>query len=386
MAWPCFKFKKYIKKLDTRSNRAGNLILHKHYDKKTGGYRLLTFDDINDTEISEWCKETKLPDYIYINRIEEVDTSICQINRIKKAGIPIKITLPNVDEISNDKLTSKNKLLLLSQICQYLPLGFNEKNLVNKRLVGEYNPKYEILNIQKYIEEQKPKQPDKNCKNLNDYNLLIVTNDIPEFKCKKGDCFITYYTNEYNIINKNNVLANPLYENNIFITNGDKVKYSILKEEYKKTNTHGYTNEDGDNFIEDDNKFPEKYYWKTPDGWLYLYDKDKPEIISLDIVAPLPVKNVIQSNISIEPLINSDILLFANSCCKKTDKLNLRFGLKDIFKIYETWCKINGKKCLKTQKKFKEEFEKINYKEETSKGIDVNNKPGKRGYNIMVSL
>ena len=75
-----------------------------------------------------------------------------------------------------------------------------------------------------------------------------------------------------------------------------------------------------------------------------------------------------------------------NTCCKKTDKTNLRFGLKDIFKIYETWCKINGKKCLKTQKKFKEEFEKINYKEENSKGIDVNNKPGKRGYNIMVSL
>jgi hypothetical protein len=41
---------------------------------------------------------------------------------------------------------------------------------------------------------------------------------------------------------------------------------------------------------------------------------------------------------------------------------------------------------LKTQKKFKEEFEKINYKEENKKGVDVNNSPGKRGYNIMVSL
>ena len=117
-----------------------------------------------------------------------------------------------------------------------------------------------------------------------------------------------------------------------------------------------------------------------------MYDKAKPEIISLDIVSPLPKENVIQTNISTEPLINNDILLFANSCCKKTEISNLRFGLKDIFKIYETWCKINGKKCLKTQKKFKEEFEKINYKEENSKGIDVNNKPGKRGYNIMVSL
>jgi len=122
---------------------------------------------------------------------------------------------------------------------------------------------------------------------------------------------------------------------------------------------------------------------------LYLFDKNKPEIISLNIVSPaIHSTNVIQSNIASpqNPIVDSDILLFANSCCKKTDKLNLRFGLKDIFGIYEMWCKINGKKILKIQKKFKEEFEKLNYKEEKSKGVDVNNKPGKRGYNIMVSL
>jgi hypothetical protein len=49
-------------------------------------------------------------------------------------------------------------------------------------------------------------------------------------------------------------------------------------EKNKQQNNHGYSNEDGDNFIEDANKLPGKYYWKTPDGWLYLYDKDKPEI------------------------------------------------------------------------------------------------------------
>jgi hypothetical protein len=174
---------------------------------------------------------------------------------------------------------------------------------------------------------------------------------------------------------------------NPYIVIGDKVKYSILKEQYKKQNIHGYINEDGNDFIEDDNTFPEKHYWKTPDDWLYFYDKDKPEIISLNIVAPVPSnKNVIHQNILTEPSINNDILLFANSCCKKTEKTNLRIGIKDIFKIYETWCKINNKKCLKIQKKFKEELEKINYKEEKSKGVDVNNKHGKRGYNIMVSL
>ena len=171
-----------------------------------------------------------------------------------------------------------------------------------------------------------------------------------------------------------------------YMVDGDKVKFSVLKEEYKQENTHGYTNEDGDNFIEDDTELPSKYYWKTPDGWLYLYDKDKPEIISLDIVAPLPNKNILQPIISTEPLINNVVLLFSNSCCKNTNITNLRFGLKDIYNIYETWCKINCKKCLKTQKKFKEEFEKINYKEEKSKGVDVNANPGKRGYNIMVSL
>jgi hypothetical protein len=382
-----FKLGKYMKYIDNRKKGKNNGLMKK-YDKKSNGYKLFRINDMNDTEISELCNKAGLSEYICINEIKDIDICDCEINKIKRPGIPKRINLINFDEIIiNDKLGIKNRHILWSKIGdQLMELGFNEENLVNKRLVGEYNQKYEILNIQKHIDENRSKQPDKNCKKLNDYNLLIVTNDIPEFNCKKGDCFITYYTNEYDIIDKNNVLTNPSDTNSIFITYGDKVKYSVIKEYYIKNNTDGYTNEDGDDFIEDANKFPEKYYWKTPDGWLYLYDKDKPEIISLNIVSPPPVKNVIQPNISTEPLINSDILLFANSCCKKTDKLNLRFGLKDIFKIYETWSKINGKKCLKTQKKFKEEFEKINYKEEKSKGVDVNNTPGKRGYNIMVSL
>ena len=34
-------------------------------------------------------------------------------------------------------------------------------------------------------------------------------------------------------------------------SDNNKVKYSVLKEEFKQENTHGYINEDGDNFIED---------------------------------------------------------------------------------------------------------------------------------------
>ena len=382
-----FKFRKYIRKLDVRSNRAGNLKIYKHYDKTHNGFRLIRIDDMNDDEISEWCKDTKLPDYNCINEIkDDLTPETCTFNKRIIPGIPIQITLPNIDDLNKDKLTKKNKTQFLSKINQYLPEGFSEKNLINKRMVGEYNNHYEIQHIKKCIEKKELKNPDKNCKYINDYNLLIVTNDIPEFNCKKGDCFITYYTNEYITMNASIGSTNPLENDNVFITNNNKIKYSVLKENYKQQNTHGYKNEDDDDFIEHDIGCGSKYYWKTPDGWLYLHDKDKLEIISLDIVAPLPSKNVIQTNISTEPLINNDVLLFTNSCCEKTDKINLRFGLKDIYQIYETWCKINLKKCLKTQKKFKEEFEKINYKEEKSKGVDVNNNPGKRGYNIMVSL
>lgn len=101
------------------------------------------------------------------------------------------------------------------------------------------------------------------------------------------------------IIYWNNIKILPKQSNDYikktpYIVDGDKVKYSIPKEEYKQQTTHGYTNEEVDYFVEDDHKFPEKYYWKTPDGWLYLYDKDKPEVISLYVVVHINLNNVIQ--------------------------------------------------------------------------------------------
>jgi hypothetical protein len=362
-----FKFGKYMKYIDVSKKRK-NLKPIKHYDSKNNGYKLIVIDYMNDTEINEWCKETKLVDYVCINEIQEINID----EFIDKYGdyesdVPLYIVKNSIVDFDRKKLNEfvLNKFPSLQdfKLDRVVPIKAGSVN--SDRYNGIQNSIEHNETYNYYITKRKP----------NTYNILVYDS----------------YDNIHITITKNNKIL-PKQTNNYikktpYIVYGDKVKYSVLKEEYKQqNNTHGYTNEDGDDFIEDDNNFPEKYYWKTPDGWLYLYDKDKPEIISLEIVTPQPVKNVIQPNISTEPLINSDILLFTNSCCKKTEKTNLRFGLKDIFKIYETWCKINGKKCLKTQKKFKEEFEKINYKEEKSKGVDVNNNPGKRGYNIMVSL
>lgn len=368
-----FKFGKYMKYIDVSKKRK-NLKPIKHYDSKNNGYKLIVIDDMNDTEISEWCKETKLTDYICINEIKEMDID----KFIDKYGQEW-----NINTFYNLTIDELNE--------RFEKIGKNQhnprKNEDGKHICCLANENLKVWGYDELYNK---------LKNYGNNSTHGIHNGLKSNKKYASRTWVGYNKNGevryiLKIAEKTEIKSLPNQTNNYikktpYIVDGNKIKYSVIKDEYKQHNTHGYTNEDGDDFIEDDNKFPEKYYWKTPDGWLYLYDKNKPEIISLDIVAPLPVKNVIQTNISTEPLINSDILLFANSCCKKTDKLNLRFGLRDIFKIYETWCKINGKKCLKTQKKFKEEFEKINYKEENSKGIDVNNNPGKRGYNIMVSL
>ena len=378
-----FKFGKYMKYIDVSKKRK-NLKPIKHYDSKNNGYKLIVIDDMNDTEIDEWCKETKLLDYICINEIKEMNVD----DFIDKYGIS---TIETQEYKLENELSIEFVNYCIKQAEQQFKLKLNpiKPDWFKDRKEKINNYYCESINGSKVpikISELK--------NNLIRFRNEDGLNDIQRDGNRRVNIGYDDDNNAYiciSVRNKNHKslpkLTNDYIKKTPYVIVGDKVNYSILKEEYKQqNNTHGYTNEDGDDFIEDDNKFPEKYYWKTPDGWLYLYNKDKPEIISLDIVAPLPVKNVIQSNNSTEPLINSDILLFANSCCKKTEIYNLRFGLKDIFKVYETWCKINGKKCLKTQKKFKEEFEKINYKEEKSKGIDINNKPGKRGYNILVSL
>jgi len=368
-----FKFGKYMKYIDVSKKRK-NLKPIKHYDKKSNGYKLIVIDDMNDDEISEWCRKANLPEYICINEIVEVDKDEfiekCQEKENKLDFIELKneITFEYINEqINLFNIQNNTKISPITKIWidERIKHKINDIWHDNKRGIWNKYTKNDFYNESRT-------------------SLMISSRRINLCYDDNNKLYLSIiYWGHLNTLPKK---TNNYIKKTPYIVNGDKVQYSVLKEEYKQQNTHGYTNEENDDFIEDAIGLPDKYYWKTPDDWLYLYDKDKPEIISLNIVSPLPVKNVIQPNISTEPLINSDILLFANSCCKKTDKTNLRFGLKDIFKIYETWCKINGKKCLKTQKKFKEEFEKINYKEEKSKGVDVNNNPGKRGYNIMVSL
>ena len=381
-----FKFGKYMKFLDVK-RRLRNLQTHKRFDKKNNGYKLIVTENMNDDEIEEWCKDTNLPDYLCVNEIKEMKKD----EFIEKYGIykikkefrkldnftfeEINKIIDNVSEMCKIKLGHITSKWLETRLTQYTKLGYYPESFrgsLKKLVKTELETSNDLTRFGELSDEDihNRKGQDGVRRVHTCYN---EDNDL--YIC------ILLITKEKNLPNQTN---NYLKKTPYFI-NGDIVKYSVLKEEYKQQNTDGYTNEPDDNFIEDGG-LPSKYYWKTPDDWLYLFDKDKPEIYSLKILVPSKNPVVISSNSSTIPLINNDVLLFTTACCKKTDKATLRFGIKDIYTIYETWCKLNKKKCLKTQKKFKEELEKLNYKEEKSKGIDINNNPGKRGYNIMVSL
>ena len=359
------KFGKYMKYIDVLKKRK-NMKPTKQFDKKMNGYSLISIDDMNDSELKKWCEETKLPNYICINEIKEmnVDEFIDKYGYYD-GGIPLYI--------SKNSILNFDRVNLNESILKKFPQlnNFKLDRVVQIKKGSANSDRYD--GIQSAIENNKPYNYYITTRKPNTYNILVYD--------KYDNIHITITTNNKCLPRQTNDIKKTPY-----VVDGDKIKYSIIKEEYKQQNTHGYTNEPGNDFIEDECILPDKYYWKTPDDWLYLYDKNKPEIFTLDIITPLPSENIIQTNISIAPLVNNDVLLFTNSCFKKTDNKSLRFGIRDIYQIYVVWCKTNDKKYLKTQKIFKDELEKINYKEEKSKGIDINNNSGKRGYNIMVSL
>jgi len=355
------RFGKYMKYIDSR-NKTKNFSIQKHFDKKMNGYSLIKIDDMIEEEIEKWCKEEKLPEYLCINEIKQANISI--FDEKYKIKQYYSADYKRDEGIPEDEDEEKKNM--------YYNLTFKQDHL-NKPFGNKLN---------RYIEEQR----------ISSY--ISAVNSRTQEVCSKPIRILDYNNSKTHIFKfdrnkytfqKSPTCISPLYaeqnEKPSYFIDGDNVKYTVIKNEYRRQNTHGYSNENDDYFIENDTLLPEKYYWKTPDGWLYLYDKNKPDIYSINIIAPSQIKNTLTPYLA-----NSGVTLFTTECFKNTEKTNLRIGLKDIYEKYEKWCKKTHKDCLKTQKQFKEELEKLNYKESESKGVDITGKSGKRGYNIMVEL
>jgi len=366
-----FKFCKYMKYIDVSKKRK-NLQLMKHYDSKNNGYKMFIIDDMKDIEIKKVCKENKLPDYICVNEIKELNKEdfidlYGENNTIEFIELTKTITF----EYINDKINLLN-------IQKNININHIKKSWIDERIKNRIeNTWYDIIGGSKW---KKFTRCDLN--RLLRSGLNSTTRRIN--LCYDNDKLylsITYSKNT-NKLPKN---TNNYIKKTPYCINNNNVKYSVFKDEYKQKNTIEYNDEEDNSTIECDT-LPNKYYWKTPDGWLYLYDKDKPKIFSLNIIQPIEIVNSIEPNVVNNNISVNNILLFTNACFKKTDKKNLRFGIKEIYTMYEKWCRINGKKILEKKLNFKKELELLNYTEEKGKGIDINNISGKKGYNILLSL
>ena len=203
-----------------------------------------------------------------------------------------------------------------------------------------------------------------------------------------------YYKNDYKKESKNSLSKDRLrlcYDenNNLFLS---FIYWDNKKDLPKHTNDYIKTNPyiEYNNIIKyskiknnEDINFLNTYYFKTIDGWLYLYDKnkDKNDIISLNIIT----NNNNNNNNNLINYNNNDKILFKefiDISFKKPIISNLRICKRDIFKNFKKWCELNNKKYLLKQKHITYILTDLGYYEEHSKGIGVNNKPGERGYYI----
>ena len=132
--------------------------------------------------------------------------------------------------------------------------------------------------------------------------------------------------------------------------------------------------------MDDENYEQTPYYWKTPDGWLYLHHPDKPDILSITITRD----TVLETQVSNEPIIiDENIRSFKDECIGETTQSNLRIGINTVNECYKNWCLSKHIKAI-TRIKLKKELLKLHIKEESSKGVDLDGHSGKRGYNICL--
>lgn len=345
-----FDYMKYI----GPSKYKKNIKKEKRFDSKHKGYRLIRFDGLSEERISHWCSEHNLPPYECINNIKndlskegfiEKCGDYKPINVIEDSNIDIFCMMQLSPERRRKKLINRIKTTH-KDISDYTLDRIIKCTQTNSH--NDLNRIKSILNnpTSNYIREKQPKT----------YNIIYH-----EEKELYSNILITGLT-DIKVLPRKTYKKDKAY----YIDENDNVFYSKLKTEYEK----------------DENYEESPYYWKTPDGWLYLYDPKKPVMMSINIKREEGL-DVQETN---EPIIiDENIRKYKEECISKAHQSNIRIGINIVTKHYKDWCSSKNITPL-TRKKVKEELVKVNIKEEISKGIDSEGNPGKRGYNISLKL
>jgi len=228
--------------------------IKRKFDKNFKGYQLILFENITDTQIKEWCEYSNFPEFNCINTIEKIDKNLF----IEKYGkYDMKII---VKKISNSDLESYDNLKL------YINLNFTSNNDINH--IAEPT--------KDWLKERIKQKTDKNAwvdritkswekRNINDYNN--TKNFILD---KQMHLWSLAYDNEENL----NMCLRYTTTNKLLPTeSNDYIKHIPYKVE---DNTVTYSKIKSELNIE---KLPDNYYWKSLDGYLYLYKKDHSQLI-----------------------------------------------------------------------------------------------------------
>jgi hypothetical protein len=366
-----------------------NIIIHNHYEKKYSAFGLIYIKDLNEDDIKEWIQEqnkkrdegNKLPEYKCVNQI---------INFSKEDFIKEKGVLENIyDEPPPEEYSETNKNKKTSKVFDSKKDYFDfihYHQLPKTKYFKDNEEENEFIKIT-VASSPKVYKFDELKNEIKNFSKGVNLGFCPDDAIGKTRSRLYIGYEDINnkdtiklilrvstIKDKQKVLPRQTIDikETPYICYDDIVDYTILKDEYKT-------------------QLPDKYYFITPTGWLYLRDNNINSNVSLNIIQSsranlivVPDENIIIENIP-HPTINSDVKLFINSCCEVPNPPNLRMGITEIYNIYKEWCLENSKNFLKKQD-FKCEIEKGGINDDERKGIDINNKPGKRGYNIMVKI
>ena len=326
-----FDYMKYI----GPSKYKKNIKKEKRYDSKYQGYRLIQWKNMTNSQIEAYCIENKLPKYQCVNEIKNDLTWEQFLETNPWLKIYPSVNYKNLEwyDITSDKMRYYN-----------LKLTCETTDAMKKKLMT-YIKNKKIPSYESAVNKRTQSIASKPIRVLNyiDNTIHIFEFDINNYEISKKS---------YDI--------NKLY----FRDSDNNVLYSKLKSEYK----------------DDPNYSKCSYYWKTPDGWLYLYDPNRQQIISIAIKRN---EDLTQEQLNINTEVNDHVKMFKNECISPPEVSNIRIGINILIKHYKSWCNSNNYVPL-VRNRLKQELAKLNVKEETSKGVDINGNSGKRGYNISL--
>lgn len=343
------QYTKYMKYLDV-SKKCKNIGVDKLYDSKLKGYDMrCDVVSMTEEEIKKWCLEQNLPEYICVNEIKETHKDeFMEEHYVYESKVPLSLSTKSFEIPKNTEEVKKYIRDILPGLNDYkLNRVFNIKaDSTSTNRFHKIEEKIKKNEKYTYLSSGVPKPKSYNIIKYDSYDKIhiTITSDIKTLKSSKTDPVkhIPY------IIDKKNI-----------------VRYSVIKDEFVKNNG---------------GELPQKYYWKTPDGCLFLHDIEGKNMYNY-----IKVKGQcdVGCNVVVNYTLTEDIRLFVTECFRETKNPKLRTTFDSVHVKYILWSDKRGKTYVERDI-LKIELEKLNHKVARGKGVDVVSNKEVKGYNLTL--